>query len=150
MLTVMQSYVDQCPFHFRSSIIRTSLTVQMFTTPLDPPYLSLMFLTANRYATLGHKIISNRHTTSRHLRFGHHDSEPLNTQISLRPLIPKSPRRANGTLASSLNDKSLMYLRMCAINRFFSGPIADNRHRHTIGEKKTGKRQCGAVRIAHR
>lgn len=58
----------------------------------------------------------------RHLRF-HHVSEPLKIQISFRRLIPKNPRRAKGTLASSLNAISLMYLRMCAKNIFLSERI---------------------------
>jgi len=74
--------------------------------------------------TLSHKITSDKDIkTSHHLRLSHQDSEPLNTQISLRPFTPKRPRRDNGTLASSLNAISLMYLRMCAKNKFFSGPI---------------------------
>ena len=42
----------------------------------------------------------------------HQGSEPLNIQISLQRLLPKSVR-ANGTLASKLNPKSLMCLRIC-------------------------------------
>jgi len=58
-----------------------------------------------------------------YLRLGHQASEPLKTQSSFRPLIPKSPRRASGTLASSLNAMSLINLSMWAINRFLSAPI---------------------------
>lgn len=76
-----------------------------------------------------------------YLRLGHQDSEPLKTQSSFRPLIPKNPRRASGTLASSLNAISLMNLSMCARNRFLSAPIAEKKrhHQHELRKENEGQ-----------
>ena len=81
------------------------------------------------------------------MRLGHHDSEPLKIQSSLRPPSPKSPRRARGTLASSLKARSLINLSMCARNRFLSGPIAAKRHHH-YSEKNGGEKMKGSKRSA--